>query len=96
MSAAPDALGQIVEFGQLFEQAVERLGDELLRAAALHRAGQPQLEVTGLVDPQGERGAAAFGERRLALGRRAGRGLVSDAARVAVRGEWISGEGSRF
>ena len=77
MSAAPDALGQIVEFGQLFEQAIERLGDELLRAAALHGAGQPQLEVADFIDPQREGGAAAIGQRGLPFGWRLGVGVPS-------------------
>ena len=58
---------EVGNIGKFIEQSVERIGDELLRAAVLQSAGQAQLEMPLGIDPQGKCGAASIGEGRTAL-----------------------------
>ena len=102
VSAACHPRRQIGDVGQVCEQAIERFGDQLLRAAVAERAGQPQLEVASASSrsvkaarrPSAQRRAARAGcgsarpAQRLRCWRTTALGLLAAGRRPQRRG-WI-------
>src|SRR3546814_8195657 len=81
-----------IEIRQGVEELVQRRGDDLLGGAVAHRAGDPELQMALIVQPQRERGlvfrsgCCPSGGRLRTIDRRHKGGLAHHAAAESGRG----------
>src|SRR5690606_34241427 len=70
LAALADLVRQGADFRHPGQKLIERLCNELLRAAIGHHRSKPELEVAFRIQPQGEGRPASLGQCRTALSRR--------------------------